>query len=153
MTDYYKPIIPRSAAEDFGVDWLKELDPMDSSKYPWNDIGAGHRQSPCDALLHGTGRATPTESTSSRMPKCTIPFRMAVSMRTFTSSTAKTALCTSTPRNSPNTAAPTFSQKSFPWYMTPQLTRSGSAPTLTKSSKGSTRTTLRVKSPMSVLPK
>ena len=41
MTDYYKPIIPRSAAEDFGVDRLKELDPMDSSKYPWNDIGAG----------------------------------------------------------------------------------------------------------------
>ena len=42
MTDYYKPIIPHSAAEDFGVDRLKELDPMDSSKYPWNDIGAGH---------------------------------------------------------------------------------------------------------------
>ncbi len=42
MTDYYKPIIPRSAAEDFGVERLKELDPMDSSKYPWNDIGAGH---------------------------------------------------------------------------------------------------------------
>ena len=42
MTDYYKPIIPRSAAEDFGVDRLKELDPMDASKYPWNDIGAGH---------------------------------------------------------------------------------------------------------------
>lgn len=42
MTDYYKPIITRSAAEDFGVDRLKELDPMDSSKYPWNDIGAGH---------------------------------------------------------------------------------------------------------------
>lgn len=42
MTDYYKPIVPRSASEDFGVDRLKELDPMDSSKYPWNDIGAGH---------------------------------------------------------------------------------------------------------------
>lgn len=41
MTDCYKPIIPRTAAEDFGVDRLKELDPMDSSKYPWNDIGAG----------------------------------------------------------------------------------------------------------------
>lgn len=41
MTDYYKPIIPRTAAEDFGVDRLKELDPMDSGKYPWNDIGAG----------------------------------------------------------------------------------------------------------------
>ena len=42
MTDYYKPIVPHSASEDFGVDRLKELDPMDSSKYPWNDIGAGH---------------------------------------------------------------------------------------------------------------
>ena len=42
MTDYYNPLIPRSAAEVFGVDRLKELDPMDSSKYPWNDIGAGH---------------------------------------------------------------------------------------------------------------
>ena len=29
LTDYYKPIIPRFAAEDFGVDRLKE-----SSKYP-----------------------------------------------------------------------------------------------------------------------
>lgn len=42
MTGYYKPIIPRSAAKDFGADRLKELDPMDASKYPWNDIGAGH---------------------------------------------------------------------------------------------------------------
>ena len=42
MTDYYKQIITRSAAEDFGVDRLKELDHMDSFKYPWNDIGAGH---------------------------------------------------------------------------------------------------------------
>ena len=42
MTDYYKPIIPRSAAEDFGLDRLKELDPTNQSKYPWNDIGAGH---------------------------------------------------------------------------------------------------------------
>lgn len=42
MTDYYKPIIPRSAAEDFGADRLKELDPTNQSKYPWNDIGAGH---------------------------------------------------------------------------------------------------------------
>lgn len=42
MTDYYKPIIPRSAVEDFGVDRLKELDPTNQSKYPWNDIGAGH---------------------------------------------------------------------------------------------------------------
>ena len=42
MTDCYKPIIPRSASQDFGVELLKELDPMDSFKYPWNDIGAGH---------------------------------------------------------------------------------------------------------------
>ncbi len=42
MTDFYKPIIKPSATEDFGVDRLKELDPMDSAKYPWNDIGAGH---------------------------------------------------------------------------------------------------------------
>ena len=42
MTNYYKPIIPRSAVEDFGVDRLKELDPTNQSKYPWNDIGAGH---------------------------------------------------------------------------------------------------------------
>ena len=42
MTDFYKPIIKPSAAEDFGVDRLKELDPMDSAQYPWNDIGAGH---------------------------------------------------------------------------------------------------------------
>lgn len=42
MTDFYKPIIKSSAAEDFGVDRLKELNPMDSAKYPWNDIGAGH---------------------------------------------------------------------------------------------------------------
>ena len=42
MTDFYKPIMKPSAAEDFGVDRLKELDPMDSAKYPWNDIGAGH---------------------------------------------------------------------------------------------------------------
>lgn len=42
MTDFYNPIIKPSAAEDFCVDWLKELNPMDSAKYPWNDIGAGH---------------------------------------------------------------------------------------------------------------
>ena len=29
-------------SEDFGVDRLKEFAPMDSAKYPWNDIGAGH---------------------------------------------------------------------------------------------------------------
>ena len=42
MTDFYKPIITGSAAKDFGTGKLKELNPMDSSKYPWNDIGAGH---------------------------------------------------------------------------------------------------------------
>ncbi|MBE6745940.1 MAG: nucleoside triphosphatase [Ruminococcaceae bacterium] len=42
MTDFYKPVIKLSAVEDFGVDRLKELDPTDQSKYPWNDIGAGH---------------------------------------------------------------------------------------------------------------
>ena len=42
MTDFYKPIIKLSAVEDFGVDRLKELDPTNQSKYPWNDIGAGH---------------------------------------------------------------------------------------------------------------
>lgn len=42
MTDFYKPIIPRSAAEDFGMERLKGLDPTDTTKYPWNDIGAGH---------------------------------------------------------------------------------------------------------------
>ena len=42
MIDYYQPIIPRSAVTEFGVARLKELDPMDSSTYPWNDIGAGH---------------------------------------------------------------------------------------------------------------
>ena len=42
MTDFYKPIIKPSVTEDFCVDRLKELNPMDSAKYPWNDIGAGH---------------------------------------------------------------------------------------------------------------
>jgi putative DNA primase/helicase len=41
MTDCYKPIVTRTAAEDFGLERLKELDPMDGRKYPWNDIGAG----------------------------------------------------------------------------------------------------------------
>jgi len=41
MTDYYKPIVTCTAAEDFGLERLKELDPMDGRKYPWNDIGAG----------------------------------------------------------------------------------------------------------------
>lgn len=42
ITDYYKPIISRSTAEDFDVDHLKELDPTNQSKYPWNDIDACH---------------------------------------------------------------------------------------------------------------
>ncbi len=42
MTDYYKPIVTRTTAEmDFGLDRLKELDPLNGTKYPWNDIGAG----------------------------------------------------------------------------------------------------------------
>jgi len=41
MTDCYKPIVTCTAAEDFGLERLKELDPMDGRKYPWNDIGAG----------------------------------------------------------------------------------------------------------------
>ncbi len=40
MIDYYKPIIPRSATEDFGVERIKELILMDSSKHPWNAIDA-----------------------------------------------------------------------------------------------------------------
>ncbi len=42
MTDFYKPITPHSVAEDFGAERLRELDPIGSSKYPWNDIGTGH---------------------------------------------------------------------------------------------------------------
>lgn len=42
MATFYKPIPVFSAAEDFGMDWLAELNPMDVAKYPWNDIGAGH---------------------------------------------------------------------------------------------------------------
>lgn len=42
MTTFYKPIPVSSAAEDFSMDRLAELDPMDATKYPWNDIGAGH---------------------------------------------------------------------------------------------------------------
>ncbi len=41
LTDCYKPIVTCTAAEDFGLERLKELDPMDGRKYPWNDIGAG----------------------------------------------------------------------------------------------------------------
>lgn len=42
MTDSYKPVVSTTAAEDFGMERLEELDPMDTAKYPWNDIGAGH---------------------------------------------------------------------------------------------------------------
>lgn len=41
MTDYHKPIVTCTAAEDFGLERLKEFNPMDGKKYPWNDIGAG----------------------------------------------------------------------------------------------------------------
>ena len=42
MTDSYKPVVSATAAEDFGMERLEQLDPMDTAKYPWNDIGAGH---------------------------------------------------------------------------------------------------------------
>lgn len=42
MTSFYTPVRVPSASEDFGMARLTELDPMDASKYPWNDIGAGH---------------------------------------------------------------------------------------------------------------
>ncbi len=41
MTTFYKPIIVPAAATEFGMERLKELDPMDTAKYPWTDIGAG----------------------------------------------------------------------------------------------------------------
>ena len=40
-TVFYKPIYHATAAEDFGMDRLKELDPMDTARFPWTDIGAG----------------------------------------------------------------------------------------------------------------
>ena len=40
-TVFYKPIHHATAAEDFGMDRLKELDPMDTVRFPWTDIGAG----------------------------------------------------------------------------------------------------------------
>ncbi len=40
-TVFYKPIHTATAAEDFGMDRLKELDPMDTARFPWTDIGAG----------------------------------------------------------------------------------------------------------------
>lgn len=40
-TVFYKPIHAATAAEDFGMDRLKELDPMDTARFPWTDIGAG----------------------------------------------------------------------------------------------------------------
>ena len=42
MTSFYTPIRVLSASEDFGMARLAELDPMDASKYPWNDFSAGH---------------------------------------------------------------------------------------------------------------
>ena len=41
MTDFYKPINQSTPEEDFSADKLKDINPMDSVKYPWNDIGAG----------------------------------------------------------------------------------------------------------------
>ncbi len=41
MTTFYKPIVVPAAAMEFGMELLKELDPMDTAKYPWTDIGAG----------------------------------------------------------------------------------------------------------------
>lgn len=42
MTALYQPIIvPAAAATEFGMERLKELDPMDTAQYPWTDIGAG----------------------------------------------------------------------------------------------------------------
>ena len=40
-TEFYKPITVSTAAEDFGMDRLSELNPMDTETYPWTDIGAG----------------------------------------------------------------------------------------------------------------
>lgn len=41
MTTFYKPVIVPAAATEFGMERLKALDPMDTAKYPWTDIGAG----------------------------------------------------------------------------------------------------------------
>lgn len=41
MTAFYKPIVRSTAAEDFGMERLRELDPMNTATYPWTDIGAG----------------------------------------------------------------------------------------------------------------
>lgn len=40
-TEFYKPITVSTASEDFGMDRLSELNPMDTETYPWTDIGAG----------------------------------------------------------------------------------------------------------------
>lgn len=40
-TEFYKPITVSTATEDFGMDRLSELNPMDTETYPWTDIGAG----------------------------------------------------------------------------------------------------------------
>ena len=40
--EFYSSIVKTTAAEDFSkAQKLKELDPLDKNKYPWNDIGAG----------------------------------------------------------------------------------------------------------------
>lgn len=40
-TAFYKPIVVPAAATEFGMEKLCELDPMNTEKYPWTDIGAG----------------------------------------------------------------------------------------------------------------
>ncbi len=42
MTEFYKPIVHFDSESYSEMNKLKELNPMDSSRYPWNDIGAGH---------------------------------------------------------------------------------------------------------------
>lgn len=37
MTTFYQPIIVPAAATEFGMERLKELDPMDTARYPWTD--------------------------------------------------------------------------------------------------------------------
>lgn len=43
MKNFYSPIVPSLASEDFDdeMDCLMTLNPEDSTKYPWTDIGAG----------------------------------------------------------------------------------------------------------------
>ena len=37
MTTFYQPIIVPAAATEFGMERLKELDSMDTARYPWTD--------------------------------------------------------------------------------------------------------------------